>query len=383
MVGVPRVFRLPFFLLCLVPWLASCGVSPTARSLARFEPLVGVLLGVNLQTESTTLEQFEANLGKRVYSATVFVSYPVSESGFAPALALADSLASRKGILVLTVEPFGGLASVNDTDTTSLAGRIAAVQAKGVGVIVRFAHEMNGAWYPWGQKPALYRDVFRRTVSVVRATAPKTAFVWAPNHASGYPFIGPHAALPGSPDYLAMDTNGDGVVTQIDNPYEPFYPGDDVVDWVGMSLYHYGREFPFGENEVPLLRSFSDRLLGRNPETTNFYGNYCDAKGKPLMLAETSALYNTEVGGESEVNIKLPWLAQVFHLGDDDDNGINVAVNFPKLKMVNWFEHLKSEAEAAGDMVDWRVTANATVRAKFLELTTTPHQGAPYFRFAP
>lgn len=37
-----------------------------------------------------------------------------------------------------------------------------------------------------------------------------------------------------------MDTNGDGMITQDDDMYTPFWPGADVVDWVGMSLYWWG-----------------------------------------------------------------------------------------------------------------------------------------------
>ena len=37
-------------------------------------------------------------------------------------------------------------------------------------------------------------------------------------------------------NYVAMDTNGDGVVDNLDDPYEPYYPGDTSVDWVGMSV---------------------------------------------------------------------------------------------------------------------------------------------------
>ena len=35
---------------------------------------------------------------------------------------------------------------------------------------------------------------------------------------------------------MAMDTNGDGAVDNLDDPYEPYYPGDTSVDWVGMSV---------------------------------------------------------------------------------------------------------------------------------------------------
>jgi hypothetical protein len=34
-----------------------------------------------------------------------------------------------------------------------------------------------------------------------------------------------------------MDTNGDGVLDNSDDPFTPYYPGDDMVDWVGISVY--------------------------------------------------------------------------------------------------------------------------------------------------
>lgn len=38
-----------------------------------------------------------------------------------------------------------------------------------------------------------------------------------------------------------MDTNSDGKVDMWDDMYTPFYPGDDWVDWVGMSIFHFGQ----------------------------------------------------------------------------------------------------------------------------------------------
>ena len=31
------------------------------------------------------------------------------------------------------------------------------------------------------------------------------------------------------------------VLTMTDDPYLPYYPGDDAVDWVGISLFHWRR----------------------------------------------------------------------------------------------------------------------------------------------
>jgi soluble lytic murein transglycosylase-like protein len=65
--------------------------------------------------------------------------------------------------------------------------------------------------------------------------------LWAPNYGGGYPFAsGQYNALPGTSDFALLDTNHDGVLNMSDDPYLPYYPGDDAVDWVGMSLYHWG-----------------------------------------------------------------------------------------------------------------------------------------------
>ena len=45
----------------------------------------------------------------------------------------------------------------------------------------------------------------------------------------------------GTAEWHALDTNDDGWVDMNDDPYTPFYPGDQWVDWVGLNLYHMGQ----------------------------------------------------------------------------------------------------------------------------------------------
>jgi hypothetical protein len=56
--------------------------------------------------------------------------------------------------------------------------------------MVRFAHEMNGSWYPWGQLPQLYIKTFRRFAQIIKLMTCRTAMVWAPNGGEGYPWAG-------------------------------------------------------------------------------------------------------------------------------------------------------------------------------------------------
>ena len=86
---------------------------------------------------------------------------------------------------------------------TDLADRLAAYGADGVPTIVRFAHEMNGSWYPWGQDPAAYVATFRLVADTVHAGAPTGGMLWAPNQGAGYPYAGGRvrgeAGQPGCP----------------------------------------------------------------------------------------------------------------------------------------------------------------------------------------
>src|SRR5205823_9919968 len=140
----------------------------------------------------------------------------------------------------------------------------------------------------------------------VHAKAPLTATVWAPNYGAGYPFRGGRYEVgPGSSDFSLMDTNGDGVLSIADDPYVPYYPGDDAVDWVGMSLYHWGSAYPWGENEVPepgkFLAQLTGAYAGANGDerlVPDFYAVYGEMHHKPVAITETAAFYAPAAGGD-------------------------------------------------------------------------------------
>jgi beta-mannanase len=97
-----------------------------------------------------------------------------------------------------------------------------------------------GAWFAYGQTPSLFIASWRKVVGKVREIAgtENIAFVWAPNSGNGYPFPGQkYSVLPKGPKWeAALDTNGNGEFDTMDDPYSPYYPGDEWVDWVGMKV---------------------------------------------------------------------------------------------------------------------------------------------------
>jgi hypothetical protein len=94
----------------------------------------------------------------------------------------------------------------------------AVLKDYGKPVLLRFAHEMNGGWYPWaesvnGNRPGDYVAAWRHVYALLRAGNAEVRMIWAPNA------IG--KASPGS-------------------SLPELYPGDRWVDAVGLTGYGHG-----------------------------------------------------------------------------------------------------------------------------------------------
>jgi beta-mannanase len=89
---------------------------------------------------------------------------------------------------------------------------------------------------------------------------------------------------------MPLDTNGDGKVDSNDDPFSPYYPGDDWVDWVGLSVYWFGPKWPWEDNESPTAGYF-ERVLSGGDSSFSLYDLYSGNSGsaKPFMVTETAA----------------------------------------------------------------------------------------------
>ncbi len=128
----------------------------------------------------------------------------------------------------------------------------------GYPVLLRFAHEMNGDWYPWGidvnsNTSKDFVDAWRHVHDIfISEGAINVLWLWAPNE----PFGGKNG------------TNS--------AKYSTFYPGDSYVDWVGFSAYNWGEAREFNVN-----RSFSTMVSKAYDLLVPFR--------KPIMLAESNS----------------------------------------------------------------------------------------------
>lgn len=361
--------------------LASPAVTPTADAaqtfppppapspgMARLEPDDGALFGLNLDWGTETAAAAAEALGRTPAVWVQFARFPLDDGSVANLDAFIEQVAAVGGHALITLEPHDGLDAVTDEAATDLAELLGGYWTEhGVATFVRFAHEMNGSWYPWSQRPAAYVAAYRRVAEVVHERSPASAMVWAPNQGSGYPFSGGQfGAAPGSSEEAALDTDGDGRLTSADDPYAPYYPGDDVVDWVGMSLYHWGLAYPWGENELPRPGTFSALLKGTDvgahtvaATAPDFYAAYAEARDKPLAIVETAILYDPAAqGGPTGAELKTAWFEEVFSTATRDA--------FPRIGMLSWFEWRKTEPEV-GRVIDWRLAEDPALARSLLD----------------
>lgn len=307
---------------------------------------------------------YTARLGRSPAIFGRFISFPLSASDTKLLTDEVAQIAQVHAMYFLTLEPVGGLQTVTTATATDFANTVALWNRMGVDVFVRFGQEMNGSWYPWGQKPTEYISAFRMVADAVHRTALKTVMVWSPVYAGGYPFLNElYNAKPSDVDFPQLDTNHDGQLTQFDDSYTPYYPGDDAVDWVGLTLYNWGCHFPWGPNVAAEAGKFVQQITGTydgecGHETMvgNFYQEFAVDHHKPMALSETSAFYDEANAGQGATNvqIKQDWMSQVLDP--------TLSQTFPLLKIENWFEYRHTENGVTG-IVDWRVTKDPQILA--------------------
>ncbi|MEW2518862.1 glycoside hydrolase family 26 protein [Actinacidiphila alni] len=140
-----------------------------------------------------------------------------------------------------------------------------AIKAAKWPLAIRFAHEMNGVWYPWservnGNHPGDYVKAYRHVHDLFeQAGATNVIWTWSPN-----------------------------IVRPAKNvSLEKLYPGDDYVDWVGMTGY--------GVHEASPEITFRATI-----DTIHTFTH------KPMVITETGAQIDADQ--LSWVNAFFPWL---------------------------------------------------------------------------
>jgi len=171
---------------------------------------------------------------------------------------------------------------------------------------------MNGTWEPYGpgkngNTPQDFINMWRHFHDVAVAQgATNITWFWVPN----------------------IGTTTAGSVYSLDQ----FYPGDSYVDWTGLDGYNQNSTY---QGFYTIFKSSYDMELNIAP-------------AKPIGIGETAS---HEYGGQ-----KAGWIT--------DALGTQLPKNFPKIKMVLWFNWRNSD-DGGTTWNDWPIESSSAATAAF------------------
>jgi len=201
------------------------------------------------------------------------------------------------------------------------------IATTGLPLAIRLDHEMNSTWYPWveddghgnainGNRPGDYVKMWQHVHDIFEAEGANqyVIWVWAPNRVDN--LTSSHRALP----YL-----------------QSLYPGDDDVDWVGMSGY---LRPPFAADQQYTFDETFGATLAQLRSVAK----------KPIVLAEVGA---SETDGH-----KPTWITNFFSGLNADDNKDIIGFS--------WFD-LAVSTYVQGSLAtnDWRIDSRPESLAAF------------------
>ena len=344
------------------------GAAPATADTA--PPAEGAWFGPDLDWGSDGPDGYADRLGETPSTYSVNIDYPIDDDSADQWRRSARAAAAQGAALVVSLEPSRPLADL-DADQAARADELLTEfhDQYGIAQLVRFAPEMNGNWQRWGQQPTEFVRAFGQIADAVHDGTSTADMVWAPSYGAGYPFAQADGRLPatGARDEALLDTDGDGTVTEADDPYGPYYPGDDAVDWVGLTMFFFGKgdastaagtDVPLVANQAPAegeVQARFDETWGYSqPQEATFYDRFAVGTDHPLLL-DTGALYDQGLDGATELAVKQGWWRQMLTALDDQ----------PLVAGVTWLETVREEAEAGDREVDWRATDDDAIAAAF------------------
>ncbi len=146
-----------------------------------------------------------------------------------------------------------------------------AARSFGYPVVAEFGTEVNGSWYSWNgtwnggasDGPRRFREAYRHIVQAIRAQG-ATNVTWV------------------------FHINSRDIPEEGWNRMENYFPGSDVVDWLGLSVY--GSLSP-GDDEWPRFADNMDRMVPRLQAL---------APGEPIFVFEFAASWPNPRGDAAE-----------------------------------------------------------------------------------
>jgi len=192
-------------------------------------------------------------------------------------------------------------------------------------IYLRFAAEFD-IWTELTDAES-FKEAFRYVSDYFKKRNSNVAMVWSPNQVSNW--------------YIDIDE---------------FYPGDNYVDWVGISLYaqpyFLGDKNQPDESQVVFKTGLNSDPVLAVKEIVETYGNR-----KPIMISESGLGHKLVKSGEDTSAFALQRLKEYYSY---------LPMVYPQIKLIAYFDWY---VDAAGEKNDFRLSTNKTLQNEYLELT--------------
>ncbi len=274
---------------------------------------------------TSNIAAFQATIGKRLASVMWYVNF-TQDFPAADAAVVKDN----GSIAVITWEPWKSVVpdsdytlqkiTNGDFDTYIEKWALAARNFK-YPILLRFAHEMNGDWYPWdgahngsSEAPARFIAAWKHVHNIFdQSGAANVTWVWDVNSSSS-PDVSWNSAL-------------------------NYYPGDAYVDWVAVDGYNWGTSQSWSS-----WQSFDGIFL------SSYNALHAQMPSKPIMIGEFAC---SEAGGD-----KATWITDAF---------TRIKTNYPAVKLLSWFDINKATE------TDWRMESSVATESAFKAAVADPY----------
>lgn len=192
-----------------------------------------------------------------------------------------------------------------------------------VAVLLRFAAEFN----IWGNEPdaQTFINAFRYVSNFFKERNPNVAMVWSPNQASNW--------------YFDLDS---------------YYPGDEYVDWVGVSSYatryFIGDKNQPETNEIVFKTGYSSNPVISVKAIVEKYGDR-----KPIMISESGSGHYVYSTDENVHDFAMTRIRQYY---------LYLPMVYPQIKMIAHFDNYID-----GEINDYRLSNNLELKNEYMKLT--------------
>ncbi len=294
----------------LVLSMALAGVLGCAATTSSANTMLGAFIkhdGWSL----TEIDRFNADTGKSTAVTTLFTNFNMHWDSLN---IQASNIVSRGAMPMITLMPDGDRSDdmlsaivagdedvyINSWIQSFKVWRDSYPEDQRPTILLRFAHEFNGNWYPWGNNPEGLKAAWRHTHALFEAAGVNDSVEWV---------------------WCASATDVDDY-----NDVTLYYPGDDVVDWTGLDGYNWGSNYAWTD-----WRSFDEVFSSAYVTLVN---NFPD---KPMVVAEVGSaepgdVPDPEWGQEGDntdaSESKEAWVADML---------TSIAADYPAIRAISWF----------------------------------------------